>query len=260
MFHKYKSNCKWIKKHDMLFIKKLYIVIIVKSLVYAVITKQSTLSLSLLTEHPCQIHHSSLFMFYHPRRIRWIFFLSFLLKCYSNAAKKLFREVPPRNYATTNTKCTTYTSRTSSFSLSVPAYTCPLQLSVQSRPAPPCRWHSPCPTSASASSSWWPPWWLLGDSVSCTLRKLGADAEGWCEVLNSTEGSRRVKVQSLTRIGRCGRQESCPKREQHFFWKARWSHSVEEWRRARWSVRSDLDAVLLSIFGRLFESTSGDEL
>lgn len=70
MFHKYKSNCKWIKKHDMLFIKKLYIVIIVKSLVYAVITKQSTLSLSLLTEHPCQIHHSSLFMFYHPRRIR----------------------------------------------------------------------------------------------------------------------------------------------------------------------------------------------
>lgn len=41
--------------------------------------------------------------------------------------------------------------------------------SCRSRPVPPCRWRSPCPASASASSSWWPPWWLLGVSV---LRSL----------------------------------------------------------------------------------------
>lgn len=33
--------------------------------------------------------------------------------------------------------------------------------SCQFQPLPLCQWHSPCPTSASASSSWCPPWWCL---------------------------------------------------------------------------------------------------
>ncbi len=43
-----------------------------------------------------------------------------------------------------------------------PACICPLLPSCPSLPALPGRWRSPCPAWASASSSWWPPWWLLG--------------------------------------------------------------------------------------------------
>lgn len=51
-------------------------------------------------------------------------------------------------------------------SFHLPVCICPLHLSCLSLPVLPDLWHSPCLASASAFSSWWPPWLISWVSAS----------------------------------------------------------------------------------------------